>query len=105
MLQALRKILGLQPTTNFAALLQDGAIIIDVRSRAEYSNGHIEGAINIPLDLLTNNLPQLANKNNAIITCCASGIRSAAAKSVLNSHGYLQVFNGGGWRSLQQKIK
>jgi phage shock protein E len=105
MLQALRKLLGLQPATNFAALLQHGAIIVDVRSRAEYSNGHIEGAINIPLDLLTNNLPQLADKNNPIITCCASGIRSISAKSMLHSNGYMQVFNGGGWRNLQQKIK
>ncbi|MBP8067673.1 MAG: rhodanese-like domain-containing protein [Pedobacter sp.] len=53
---------------------------------------------------MKNNLNKLTNKNKAIITCCASGMRSASAKSILKSSGYAEVHNGGGWSSLQSKI-
>ncbi|HEY4629318.1 MAG TPA: rhodanese-like domain-containing protein, partial [Flavobacterium sp.] len=39
-----------------------------------------------------------------IITCCASGMRSASAKSILKSSGFTKVYNGGGWSSLKNKI-
>jgi rhodanese-related sulfurtransferase len=44
-------------------------------------------------------------KDETIITCCASGMRSASAKSLLQSKGFLKVYNGGGWSSLQSKIQ
>ena len=44
------------------------------------------------------------DKNKPIITCCASGMRSASAKSILKSNGFSQVYNGGGWSSLRNKI-
>jgi rhodanese-related sulfurtransferase len=43
-------------------------------------------------------------KDNPIITCCASGMRSASAKSILKSNGFTEVHNGGGWSSLQNKL-
>jgi rhodanese-related sulfurtransferase len=49
-------------------------------------------------------LAKLKDKNQPIITCCASGMRSASAKSILQSNGFTQVYNGGGWSSLQNKI-
>jgi rhodanese-related sulfurtransferase len=52
-----------------------------VRSKAEFSGGHIKGAVNIPVQVLQNHLGQLKDKNKTIITCCASGMRSASAKS------------------------
>ncbi|MFN6083407.1 MAG: rhodanese-like domain-containing protein, partial [Fluviicola sp.] len=42
--------------------------------------------------------------DKTIITCCASGMRSASAKSLLKSSGYAEVHNGGGWMSLRNKI-
>jgi phage shock protein E len=45
------------------------------------------------------------NKEKAIITCCASGNRSAQAKNILKANGFSEVHNGGGWSSLQHKIK
>jgi rhodanese-related sulfurtransferase len=39
-----------------------------------------------------------------VITCCASGMRSASAKSILKSNGYSDVYNGGGWMSLDSKL-
>ncbi|MEO8085656.1 MAG: rhodanese-like domain-containing protein [Bacteroidota bacterium] len=90
--------------TDFAQLMKDGAIILDVRSKGEFAGGHIKGAINISVDQLGKNLHQLKDKNKPVITCCASGARSASAKSILNSNGFTAVYNGGGWSGLQSKI-
>jgi phage shock protein E len=104
MIQFLRKLFGLDPATDYAQLVKEGAVIIDVRSKGEFDGGHINGSINIPVDQLTNNLNKLKDKNKTIITCCASGMRSASAKAVLKSNGYAQVYNGGGWSGLQRKL-
>jgi len=85
-------------------LVKNGAIILDVRSQSEFASGHIKGSVNISVDTLRNNLAQLKDKNKPIITCCASGMRSASAKSILKANGYTRVYNGGGWFSLQSKI-
>lgn len=104
MINAIKKLFGMGPQTDYAQLVKEGAIIIDVRSKGEFDGGHIKGSINIPVDQLRNNLNKLKNKNKPIITCCASGMRSASAKSLLKSNGYLEVHNGGGWSSLQNKL-
>lgn len=96
--------LGFGPSVNYADLVKNGAVILDVRSKAEYAGGHIKGSINIPLDQLSGKLSRLKDKNQTVITCCASGIRSASAKALLQKNGYTQVLNGGGWSSLQRKI-
>lgn len=97
--------LGLGPKVNYAELIKQGATILDVRSKSEYAGGHIKGSVNISVDTLKSNLGKLKDKNKPIITCCASGMRSASAKSFLKSNGYTQVYNGGGWSSLQSKIR
>lgn len=104
MLQAIKNLLGLGPKVDYAALVKQGAVIVDVRTKGEYAGGHINGSINISLDSLGNNLGKLKDKNTPIITCCASGMRSASAASFLKSKGYDQVYNGGGWSSLQNKL-
>ena len=104
MLNILNKLFGQRPTTNFKELMEKGALILDVRSKSEYASGHIKGSINIPVDALQKNLHLLKDKSKTIITCCASGMRSASAKSFLESSGYSNVINGGGRSSLQHKI-
>jgi phage shock protein E len=104
MLAAIKKLFGLGPSVDFAQLVKDGGMIVDVRTKGEYAGGHIKGSVNIPLDQLTANLGQFKDKEQAIITCCASGMRSASAKSVLKSKGYNNVHNGGSWLSLRNKI-
>jgi phage shock protein E len=104
MINTIKSLLGFGPKTDYAELVKDGAIIIDVRSKGEYSGGHIRGSINIPVDQLGANLGRLKDKSKPIITCCASGMRSASAKNILKSNGYTEVYNGGGWSSLQNKI-
>ncbi|MFK7952738.1 MAG: rhodanese-like domain-containing protein [Ekhidna sp.] len=85
---------------DMAELLANGATIVDVRSKAEYASGHLNKSINIPLDQLKTGLNKL-DKNKPVITCCASGMRSASAKSILKSNGFENVHNGGGWNSLK----
>ena len=104
MINTIKKLLGFGPSVDYADLVKQGAIILDVRSKGEYSGGHIKGSINVSVDALSNNLDKLKDKNKTIITCCASGMRSASAKSILKSKGYTNVYNGGGWSSLKNKI-
>lgn len=104
MFESIKKLLGFGPSVDFAQLIKDGGVIVDVRTKGEYAGGSIKGSLNIPLDQLTANLAKFKNKDQAIITCCASGMRSASAKSILKSKGYTNVHNGGSWLSLRNKI-
>jgi rhodanese-related sulfurtransferase len=104
MIDLLKNLFGIGPKVNFKELLQNGATIVDVRTKGEFQGGHIRGSVNIPLANLQGNLNKL-KKNKPVITCCASGSRSASAKSILKSNGFEQVHNGGSWISLQSKIR
>lgn len=84
--------------------LDNGAVLIDVRSESEYRAGHVKGSVNIPLQNLKQELPKLKNEKN-IIVFCQSGARSARAKSILKQNGFQNVINGGGWRSVNQIIQ
>jgi rhodanese-related sulfurtransferase len=97
----LKKIFG-GTSVDFKALVKEGAMIIDVRTPSEFKGGHIKGAVNIPLQSLQASYAKIP-KNKTIITCCASGMRSGSAKSLLKAAGYT-VHNGGGWTSLNSKL-
>jgi phage shock protein E len=101
MIQFLKNLFGFGERVNLGELIAEGATIIDVRTISEYKNGHLSNSINLPLDILSNKLSTLDN-NKTIITCCASGMRSASAKSLLKSYGFTNVHNGGSWTSLRQ---
>ncbi len=103
MIQLIKNIFGIGPKTDYKELVQSGAQIIDVRTKQEFQGGHIKGSVNIPLQNLSNNLSKI-KKDKPVITCCASGMRSASARSILKSKGFSEVYNGGGWMSLQNKI-
>lgn len=90
--------------TDYADLVKKGAIVLDVRSKGEFAGGHVKNSINIPVDQLLKNLSRLKDKNKTIITCCASGMRSGSAKTLLLKNGYTDIHNGGGWASLNSKI-
>jgi phage shock protein E len=90
--------------TDYKAMINSGGIIIDVRSKAEFYTGHIETSLNIPLGDLSSKLDYLKDKYQAIITCCASGIRSSGAQKLLSAKGYTNVVNGGGWSNLKSKL-
>ena len=103
MIKFLKELFGLVPKINYAELVLAGAIVIDVRTRREFQEGHLKESINIPLKNLQEQLTKL-NKSKPIITCCASGARSATAKSILKANGFSEVHNGGAWQRLQHKI-
>ena len=86
MINTIKNLLGLGPKVDYAQLMKDGAIILDVRSKVEYTGGHIKGSINISVDQLSSNLHKLKDKTKPVITCCASGMRSATAKNILESN-------------------
>ncbi|MEI6508283.1 MAG: rhodanese-like domain-containing protein [Bacteroidota bacterium] len=104
MINTIKNLLGFGPSVDLAELVKNGAVIIDVRTKGEYAGGHVKGSINIPLDQLKSNLKKI-KKDDVVITCCASGMRSASAKSILKSSGYENVHNGGGWMSLNNKLR
>ena len=88
-------------TVDYAQLIREGAVIVDVRTKGEYNGGHLSSSINIPLDTLKSSMSKL-NKNKPVITCCASGMRSASAANMLRSEGFEKVYNGGSWSSLRK---
>lgn len=104
--EKIRKWLGIskETETDYKTLVDGGAQIIDVRTPAEFSSGHIPNSINIPLTLLTKRIVKVG-KDRQIILCCASGMRSATAKNTLLSMGYRFVYNGGSWSRLMNRIK
>ena len=77
------------------AAITAGATIIDVRSPGEFSSGHYQNAINIPVDRLANKLIAIGPTDTPVIVYCASGMRSAAAAQTLRAAGYQQVLNAG----------
>jgi rhodanese-related sulfurtransferase len=81
-------------------LLRAGALILDVRNPGEFSQGHAKGARNIPLALLRDRLGEL-DRTKPILTCCASGARSAMARSMLLRAGFQDVHNVGSWTVLK----
>lgn len=101
MMNILSGLFGTKP--NFKQLLNDGAIIVDVRTPQEYDAGHIKGSMNIPLDIIPNKAHDLKNRNKAVITVCRSGARSAMAADTLKKVG-VEAYNGGGWSSFMQQM-
>ncbi|TSJ47779.1 rhodanese-like domain-containing protein [Fluviicola chungangensis] len=104
MINYLKSLFGISPKADFRELMSRGAQTIDVRTPIEFNTGHIKGAVNIPLSLISENALKI-KKDRPVITCCASGMRSASAKNILSSTGFKEVYNGGGWIDLQQQLQ
>lgn len=77
-------------------LLENGAVIIDVRSSAEFQRASRPGSINIPLSELSAKAKSL-DKKKTIVLCCASGTRSGMAVGILKKNGFPHVLNIGSW--------
>ena len=104
MLQLLKKLFEKPLSTDFKSLMNNGAIIIDVRTAGEYNSGHIKGSLNIPVDRIASKVEEIRKKKKLVITCCRSGARSGMAAGILKKQG-IECYNGGPWNSLQTKIK
>jgi phage shock protein E len=73
--------------------------IVDVRTPAEFSEGKVDGAINIPLKEIRQKIEEIKKLRTPIVLCCASGNRSGQAHEFLSTHG-VECVNGGSWLSL-----
>jgi rhodanese-related sulfurtransferase len=79
--------------------LKSKAIIIDVRTPAEFQSGHYQGSKNIPLQNLEQKINEIKKYQKPVIVCCASGMRSASACSILKKQG-IETYDAGSWYNL-----
>lgn len=84
--------------------IQQGAIILDVRTAEEYATGHIEGAVNISLGTIRERYTEL-DPGKTYITTCSHGLRSVKVENLLKERGFKNVYNGGAWTDLEKIVK
>lgn len=94
---------AVEEPVDFNELVQNGAKIIDVRTYGEFSSGHVNGSVNIPLQNLQSEIGDL-DMEKPYIVVCASGNRSSSAKRMMQNMGFTDVHNGGGWMQLQGQL-
>ena len=80
-------------------LKKENVTIIDVRTEEEFSEGHLENSINIPLHEVQDRVEEL-RLMQPMVLCCRSGQRSGRAMEFLQSQGLTELCNGGGWSEL-----
>jgi len=91
-------------TVSIEEYLQKGAVVIDVRTKEEFNEGHVHGSKNIPLNEIGFKIDEIKKLNKPIITCCRSGARSGSAANVLNQNG-IDTINGGPWGNVASCVK
>ncbi len=67
-------------------------VILDVRTVSEYESGHLEGAVNIPVEVLSGRLSEL-NPDDELLVYCRTGNRSTTAVGVLRENGFDRVYH------------
>ncbi|MEH6822701.1 MAG: rhodanese-like domain-containing protein [Motiliproteus sp.] len=83
------------------SLIEQGALIIDVRTTEEYAAGHLPNALHIPYQQIAQQFAQLeVRKDRSVVLYCRSGNRSGKAYSALESSGYSALHNAGGLMAL-----
>ena len=100
----LSNLFGGGSSKNLKEIIQQGALLVDVREKMEFAEGSVNGAINIPLGTIPTQLNKFKDKKN-IIVFCRSGMRSGQAKAILEGNGIQNVYNGGSWYNVADLIK
>jgi rhodanese-related sulfurtransferase len=77
-------------------LVEDGAVLLDVRTPGEYQSGHIDGAVNIPIQAFGQRKDELKELGEPLVVYCRSGNRSAHATNALEDMGVEKVYDLGG---------
>jgi len=98
-----QQIFGGRPSVDLAGMIKEGAFLVDVRAPGEFSGGHVNGSVNIPLDNVSSQLSKFKNQKN-IIVFCQSGRRSSMAKTILEQNGFTNVANGGSWNDVNRLV-
>ena len=88
---------AISPSGYQAQFAEAGAehLLIDVRTPEEFAGGHIEGAVNIPVDALASRLSEIPAEQ-PVVVYCRSGNRSATASRILADAGYTSIYDLGG---------
>lgn len=76
-------------------LVEEGALLLDVRTEGEFASGHLPNAMNVPLHELGSKLAKLGDKDRSVVVYCLSGTRSTAAARTLRGAGFSKVRNLG----------
>jgi len=82
------------------AKVEAGAVLLDVRTPGEFRSGHIEGAVNIPVNELESRIAEIP-ADKEVVVYCRSGARSSTAKRIMESKGIAHVYDLGSigaWR-------
>ena len=94
-----RKDMGLE----IKEYLEKGAVVLDVRSKMEWDQGHSNGAKHIVLNLIPLQIDEIKSWNKPVIAVCLSGGRSGQATQFLRNNG-IDVINGGPWQNVDQHL-
>ena len=94
-----RKDMGLE----IKEYLEKGAIVLDVRTKMEWDQGHSNGAEHIVLNLIPLQIEEIKSWNKPVIAVCLSGGRSGQATQYLKNNG-IDVINGGPWQNVDQYL-
>jgi len=79
--------------------LEKDAVVVDVRTPMEFTEGHVEGSVNIPLHVLQARFHEIKDMNKPIVAVCRSGARSGQATGFLKQKG-IDAINGGPWQNV-----
>lgn len=84
-------------SVDYNSVLENGGLLIDVRTPAEFHSGHAKRSKNIPLSKLSNHIKKLEGKE--VVLVCKSGARAAQARNKLMQNG-IKAYNAGSWRRM-----
>lgn len=95
---------GGNSTASIEEYLNEGAVVIDVRTTEEYAGGHVKGSKNMVLNSIPTKVAEIKKMNKKVIAVCRSGARSGQATSFLKQQG-IDVINGGPWQNVDKFVK
>lgn len=93
-----------QSKVELKKVIENGAMLVDVRTPQEFVEGSVKGAVNIPLNTIESNLDKF-DKNKDVVLFCRSGNRSAQAETILKKNGLSKIYNGGSWQDVDKLTK
>ncbi len=91
---------GAREGGSIAQKIEAGALVVDVRSPEETASGMFKGALNIPIDQAESRLAEFGAKDKPLVLYCRSGARAGRVKQMLESKGYTDVTNAGGFADM-----
>ncbi|MEY3398684.1 MAG: hypothetical protein RL220_1278 [Bacteroidota bacterium] len=96
---------SVDPKTFVSTVLHEGNQVIDVRRQGEFLNGHVNNAINIPLDYINEHMGDITHQGKYYVHC-AGGYRSMIFISILMARGYRNLVNiTGGWSAIEAELE